>query len=73
MLLIFRAGALLPCATVASTYFLGSYFFEQVLFYNVRPDGNTDVDALHAAMPVSDGEKWVANLWVWDPTRGRLH
>ena len=38
-----------------------------VLFYNLLEDGNGDDLALHAALPVNEGEKWLANFWVWDP------
>jgi prolyl 4-hydroxylase len=38
-----------------------------VLFYNLLEDGNGDERSLHAALPVKEGEKWLANLWVWDP------
>ena len=38
-----------------------------VLFYNLLEDGNGDDLALHAALPVHHGEKWLANFWVWDP------
>ena len=37
-----------------------------VLFYNLLPDGNGDDLALHAALPCNEGEKWLANFWVWD-------
>lgn len=40
-----------------------------VLFYNLLEDGNADDLALHAAMPVKEGSKWLANFWVWDPKR----
>jgi prolyl 4-hydroxylase len=40
-----------------------------VLFYNLLEDGNGDDLALHAALPVVKGEKWLANFWVWDPAR----
>ena len=40
-----------------------------VLFYNLLEDGNGDDLALHAALPVWRGEKWLANFWVWDPVR----
>ena len=40
-----------------------------VLFYNLLPDGNGDDLALHAALPVKRGEKWLANFWVWDPRK----
>ena len=42
---------------------------DAVLFYNMLPDGNGDDLALHAGMPVQKGEKWVCNLWIWDPHR----
>jgi prolyl 4-hydroxylase len=38
-----------------------------VLFYNLLPDGNMDDLSQHASKPVLQGEKWLANLWVWDP------
>ena len=38
-----------------------------VIFYNLLEDGNGDDLALHAALPVNEGEKWLANFWVWDP------
>lgn len=40
-----------------------------VLFYNLLEDGNGDDLALHAALPVTYGEKWLANIWVWDPIK----
>ena len=40
-----------------------------VLFYNLLEDGNGDDLALHAALPIQQGEKWLANFWVWDPKR----
>ena len=36
------------------------------LFYNLLEDGNGDELSLHAALPVQEGEKWLANLWLWD-------
>ena len=38
-----------------------------VLFYNMLPDGNVDDLSQHQALPVTEGEKWLANLWIWDP------
>eukprot|EP00934_Nitzschia_sp_Nitz4_P004050 Nitzschia sp. Nitz4//scaffold11_size288233//92099//93646//NITZ4_000758-RA/size288233-processed-gene-0.153-mRNA-1//1//CDS//3329534026//4040//frame0 len=38
-----------------------------VLFYSQLPDGNLDDFSQHAAEPIRDGEKWLINLWVWDP------
>lgn len=40
-----------------------------VLFYNLLEDGNADDLSLHAALPLKEGEKWLANFWVWDPHR----
>jgi prolyl 4-hydroxylase len=37
-----------------------------LLFYNMLPDGNLDVQSLHAGCPVEKGEKWIANLWFWE-------
>lgn len=41
-----------------------------VLFYSQLPDGNMDDFSHHAALPVRVGEKWLMNLWVWDPIYG---
>ena len=38
-----------------------------VLFYSLLPDGNMDERSQHASAPVTDGEKWLINLWTWDP------
>ena len=38
-----------------------------VLFYSFLPDGNLDDLSQHAALPVGTGEKWLTNLWIWDP------
>jgi len=38
-----------------------------VMFYDLLEDGNVDDLTLHAALPVKEGEKWLANVWVWDP------
>jgi len=40
---------------------------QAVLFYSFLPDGNLDDLSQHAALPVRKGEKWLTNLWVWDP------
>lgn len=41
-----------------------------VLFYSQLGDGNMDDWSQHAALPVKKGEKWLMNLWVWDPVYG---
>jgi len=38
-----------------------------VLFYNQLPDGNLDDFSQHSAKPIIRGEKWLINLWIWDP------
>jgi len=38
-----------------------------ILFYDQLPDGNMDDFSQHAAEPVQNGEKWLINLWTWDP------
>mmetsp|Transcript_48896 Transcript_48896/g.60110 ORF Transcript_48896/g.60110 Transcript_48896/m.60110 type:complete len:443 (-) Transcript_48896:87-1415(-) len=37
-----------------------------VMFYSAMNDGNSNDLALHAALPVKDGEKWACNFWIWD-------
>ena len=38
-----------------------------VLFYNLDSTGNADELSLHGGLPVEQGTKWLANLWLWDP------
>jgi prolyl 4-hydroxylase len=38
-----------------------------ILFYNMLADGNMDDLSQHSGQPVESGEKFLANLWVWDP------
>lgn len=38
-----------------------------ILFYNQLPDGNYDDFSQHSAKPIIRGEKWLINLWIWDP------
>jgi prolyl 4-hydroxylase len=38
-----------------------------VLFYNILPDGNVDDLSQHGSQKVLSGEKFAANLWIWDP------
>lgn len=35
-----------------------------VVFDNLLPNGQPDVDSLHAGLPVERGEKWLATLWI---------
>lgn len=39
---------------------------ELILFYNVDSRGVLDSKSLHGACPPLSGEKWGANLWVWN-------
>jgi len=41
-----------------------------VLFYSQNPDGTPDKNSMHGGCPVIHGEKWAANLWVWNAPRG---
>jgi prolyl 4-hydroxylase len=38
-----------------------------ILFYDQLPDGNYDDFSQHSAKPIIKGEKWLINLWIWDP------
>jgi len=38
-------------------------------FYNLLPDGNVDAHTMHTGRYVLSGEKWLCNLWIWDPSR----
>jgi prolyl 4-hydroxylase len=40
---------------------------QAVLFYNMLEDGNVDDLSQHGSNPTTGHEKWLANLWVWDP------
>ncbi len=40
-----------------------------VLFYSQHPNGVADDASLHGGCPVLQGEKWAANLWVWNTPR----
>jgi len=36
-------------------------------FYDLLPDGNVDAHTMHTGRYVEAGEKWLCNLWIWDP------
>jgi prolyl 4-hydroxylase len=42
---------------------------DAILFYSQTPEGQMDPDSLHGACPVLEGEKYGANLWVWNDKR----
>jgi prolyl 4-hydroxylase len=44
---------------------------QAALFYSFLPDGNMDDLSQHAALPIRKGDKWLTNLWVWDPVYER--
>ena len=37
-----------------------------VLFYSQLPNGEQDFMSMHGGCPVLKGQKWAANLWVWN-------
>jgi hypothetical protein len=37
-----------------------------VLFYSEFPNGAVDPMSKHGGCPVLKGEKWAANLWIWN-------
>jgi len=39
---------------------------DAVLFYNQGPGGTLEGDSEHGGCPVLTGEKWAANIWVWN-------
>lgn len=41
-----------------------------VLFYSSLEDGNFDDLSQHGGNKVLAGNKWLANLWIWDPVIG---
>ncbi|KAL3925401.1 MAG: hypothetical protein SGILL_000437 [Bacillariaceae sp.] len=42
-----------------------------VLFYNLLEDGNVDDLSIHGSNKVlGNTNKWIANLWIWDPVIG---
>ena len=40
-----------------------------VLFYSQLPNGQVDPASIHGACPVLSGQKYAANLWVWNTPR----
>ena len=37
---------------------------DALIFYNLLPTGEVDRQSLHASLPVTQGEKWVATKWL---------
>ena len=42
---------------------------EAILFYSQFPDGMVDRLSIHGGCPVISGQKWAANLWIWNGPR----
>eukprot|EP00606_Chrysophyceae_sp_TOSAG23-5_P000655 GSChrysophyteH2.ASY1.ANO1.802.1 assembled CDS len=42
---------------------------QSILFYNQNPDGTADSMSKHGGCPVIKGQKWAANLWIWNDVR----
>jgi len=40
-----------------------------ILFYSLKPNGQGDPMSMHTGCPVLLGQKWAANLWVWNKNR----
>ncbi|GAB5362151.1 hypothetical protein AAMO2058_000773700 [Amorphochlora amoebiformis] len=40
-----------------------------ILFYSLEPNGKGDRMSMHTGCPVLEGQKWAANLWVWNKDR----
>lgn len=45
---------------------------DSVLFYSQRGDASLDGYSLHGSCPMVAGEKWAANLWVWNRPRDEI-
>jgi hypothetical protein len=57
-------------ATCRSKLAVKPYRGRAVLFYSEHPNGKPDQMSKHGGCPVLNGEKWAANLWVWNTPRG---
>ena len=42
---------------------------DALLFYSQKPNGELDPMSLHGGCPVVQGQKWAANLWIWNLPR----
>mmetsp|Transcript_3076 Transcript_3076/g.7180 ORF Transcript_3076/g.7180 Transcript_3076/m.7180 type:complete len:576 (-) Transcript_3076:228-1955(-) len=40
-----------------------------ILFYSLHPNGKGDSMSMHTGCPVLIGQKWAANLWIWNKDR----
>jgi hypothetical protein len=56
-------------ATCRSKLAVRPYSGRAVLFYSQHPNGEEDLMSKHGGCPVLQGDKWAANLWVWNTPR----
>ena len=56
-------------ATCRSRFAVKPHSGRAVLFYSQLPNGESDPMSEHGGCPVLKGDKWAANLWVWNTPR----
>jgi hypothetical protein len=56
-------------ATCRSRMAIRPHSGRAVLFYSQLPNGQQDMMSTHGGCPVLEGDKWAANLWVWNTPR----
>jgi hypothetical protein len=56
-------------ATCRSKFSVKPFSGRAVLFYSQHPNGKQDYMSKHGGCPVLKGDKWAANLWVWNTPR----
>jgi len=56
-------------ATCRSRFSIRPHAGRAVLFYSQLPNGEVDLMSWHGGCPVLKGDKWAANLWVWNTPR----
>jgi len=56
-------------ATCRSRLSIRPHAGRAILFYSQLPNGEEDQMSLHGGCPVLTGDKWAANLWVWNTPR----
>ena len=66
------ADAAWVCNTESEALRVSPRTGDSVLFYSQRGDASLDGYSLHGSCPMGDGEKWAANLWVWNRPRDAI-
>jgi prolyl 4-hydroxylase len=66
------ADAAWVCNTESEALRVSPRTGDSVLFYSQRGDASLDGYSLHGSCPMGDGEKWAANLWVWNRPRDEI-